>query len=470
MKYFLPTLLCAALLAGCGRQNAASSDQQSQAQLLEQQQALELSQLHERQAAQDEQERLAGASHQPQLAPAAAPAPPPSQPRPPVTPQQPLPAPAQSGGDEPFSFYNALTPYGAWLRMPGYGYLWQPAATVQNPLWRPYTLGHWVFTDDGWAWVSEEPFGWITYHYGRWLHTRGNGWLWMPGNQWAPAWVSWRYGGDYVGWAPLPPEAVFDPGAGIQQWADRQYNISPGDYTFVPAAAFGDDNMAEDEAPPDQTAPIYDASNNLTDIYYDNGAGAIVVYGPNYPFMRSKARRPLHAPYTLRRVGSARGLGNAASFSGDTIQIPAPVFGARGEAGSPRTVRGPVQENRVVSQQAAPAARIENTAESAVIRAQPYATPARPLVETQQAHEVQVIQQMQAERELARQQQAAEAAEAAGAAGAAHTAAGIAQQQQRQRAAEFAHAQPAAGFVPAGRPAPIAPAGNPSGNGRGLQP
>ena len=33
----------------------------------------------------------------------------------------------------------------------------------------------------------------------------GRGWVWVPGTVWAPAWVSWRYGGGYVGWAPLPP-------------------------------------------------------------------------------------------------------------------------------------------------------------------------------------------------------------------------------------------------------------------------
>src|SRR2546423_9736807 len=29
----------------------------------------------------------------------------------------------------------------------------------------------------------------------------------VPGDEWAPAWVSWRSSKDYVGWAPLPPEA-----------------------------------------------------------------------------------------------------------------------------------------------------------------------------------------------------------------------------------------------------------------------
>nr|WP_151983226.1 DUF6600 domain-containing protein [Rhizobium sp. EC-SD404] len=73
--------------------------------------------------------------------------------------------------------------------------------------WRPYTQGHWAYTNDyGWYWVSDEPFGWATYHYGRWGYSRSYGWYWVPGNVWAPAWVTWRTGGDYVGWAPLAPE------------------------------------------------------------------------------------------------------------------------------------------------------------------------------------------------------------------------------------------------------------------------
>lgn len=72
--------------------------------------------------------------------------------------------------------------------------------------WRPYTLGHWVYTKRyGWTWVSEEPFGWATYHYGRWGYAEDIGWYWVPGTRWAPAWVSWRRSNDYIVWAPLPP-------------------------------------------------------------------------------------------------------------------------------------------------------------------------------------------------------------------------------------------------------------------------
>jgi hypothetical protein len=255
------------------------------------------------------------------------------------------------------SFYDALSPYGSWVQIPGYdGYLWQPSATVRNPSWRPYTMGHWVYTDDGWTWVSDEPFGWITYHYGRWMRTRTLGWVWMPGDQWAPAWVSWRYGDDYVGWAPLPPEAQFNGATGIQQWADDRYSLGPEDYTFVPAAAFGDDDMAADQAPPDQADAIYDDSNNITNIYYDTGASAIICYGPNYDFMRSKSRRPLPPPYTLRRGGFQPRGNNRAIVSGKAIEVAAPRIVHTGSAGAPHTVRGLVVDTRLVVPPHAPSA------------------------------------------------------------------------------------------------------------------
>src|SRR5271155_2920265 len=261
---FAMALSCAALVAGCGRQAATESDaeKQHQEQLAEEQQAQLLSALHEREAALDERDRLLTEREQ-QLAVAPASPAAPQQPAPPPVATAPAPAASASPDVTYQEFYDALSPYGTWVQMPGYGYVWQPLATVQDFRWRPYTLGRWAYTDDGWTWASDEPFGWITYHYGRWKRTHTLGWVWVPADEWAPAWVSWRYGNYYVGWAPLPPEARFDGATGIQQWADQQYNLGESDYTFVPASEFADENMADEEVPPDQADSIYDDSNNV---------------------------------------------------------------------------------------------------------------------------------------------------------------------------------------------------------------
>src|ERR1700689_5327455 len=65
------------------------------------------------------------------------------------------------------TFYDQLGDQGTWVQTDDYGYVFQP--NVSDPNWAPYTDGHWAYTDVGWMWVSDEPWGWATYHYGRWV-------------------------------------------------------------------------------------------------------------------------------------------------------------------------------------------------------------------------------------------------------------------------------------------------------------
>jgi len=105
-------------------------------------------------------------------------------------------------------FRPALAPYGRWQQHSRWGEVWIPSRMTRD--WRPYTNGHWVYTDDwGWYWVAnadEDDWGWVTYHYGRWVFDSNFGWVWVRGNEWGPAWVDWRQGSEYIGWAPLPPD------------------------------------------------------------------------------------------------------------------------------------------------------------------------------------------------------------------------------------------------------------------------
>ena len=108
------------------------------------------------------------------------------------------------------NFASELDPYGTWAESE-FGPVWIPAAT-DDPEWAPYTQGRWLYSDQGWTFVSDEvisPYGWIVYHYGRWIrHPQNHRWCWIPGTQWAPAWVSWRRGDGFIGWQPLPPEPL----------------------------------------------------------------------------------------------------------------------------------------------------------------------------------------------------------------------------------------------------------------------
>jgi hypothetical protein len=104
-------------------------------------------------------------------------------------------------------FDAPLSACGSWVEVGSYGRCWRPDGVVVG--WRPYCNGYWVWTDYGWYWVSDEPWAWACYHYGFWVYDSIYGWIWVPGRDWAPAWVCWRFGGGYIGWAPMPPPGRF---------------------------------------------------------------------------------------------------------------------------------------------------------------------------------------------------------------------------------------------------------------------
>jgi hypothetical protein len=118
----------------------------------------------------------------------------------PVQPQQAVPA--QSG---PQTYFSDLGAYGSWINTPEYGQVWVPYAN-RTAGWRPYFYGSWVYTNWGWTWMSDEPWGAGPYHYGRWVWVNSQQWAWVPGYTWGPAWVVWGTSGSYVGWAPMGPD------------------------------------------------------------------------------------------------------------------------------------------------------------------------------------------------------------------------------------------------------------------------
>ena len=106
-------------------------------------------------------------------------------------------------------FEAALAPFGAWIDDAALGRVWAPSAAVVGPGFSPYaTNGSWVLTEYGWTWDTAWTWGWAPFHYGRWTVLDKRGWVWVPGTLWGPAWVAWRAGRHYVGWAPLPPRGM----------------------------------------------------------------------------------------------------------------------------------------------------------------------------------------------------------------------------------------------------------------------
>jgi hypothetical protein len=136
-------------------------------------------------------------------------------------------------------FYDALSPYGSWMQVPDYGWVWQPSVEQINPDWEPYCDGgHWLYTDTGWYWMSDYTWGWAPFHYGRWFHHPTLSWLWVPDTVWGPAWVCWRRTPLYCGWAPLPPAAVYEYGRGFCYYgvtvgSDYDYGLSWDYFVFI---------------------------------------------------------------------------------------------------------------------------------------------------------------------------------------------------------------------------------------------
>src|SRR5437764_8550383 len=111
----------------------------------------------------------------------------------------------------------------------------------------PYRNGYWDYTDVGMVWVSNEPFAWVTSHYGRWWYSDGlQSWAWVPDTTWGPSWVDWRESGDYLGWAPLPPQIVVERGDSVPIAA----------WHFAPAARIVDHNVSRYFVPRERVAEI----------------------------------------------------------------------------------------------------------------------------------------------------------------------------------------------------------------------
>jgi hypothetical protein len=240
-------------------------------------------------------------------------------------------------------FYTKLEPYGDWIETRDYGYVYRPREAASGR-WRPYLNGHWVYTDAGWTWISDEPFGWATYHYGRWTRIRGVGWVWVPADEWAPAWVSWRKGADYVGWAPLPPEARFDRRSGIHNWSDSYYDIGPDQYVFVLTRQFGDERVERAIVPEQRNVTIISQTANVTNITYNNTM--IVNQGPSYEELQAQTQTPIRR-LRLERQTTVTVNEPRAALRGDVLEIPAPIIAPVRPSERPRTIKQTIAQATV---------------------------------------------------------------------------------------------------------------------------
>ena len=132
--------------------------------------------------------------------------------------------------------FSVLDSYGQWVNVPGLGTVWRP---YDENNWQPYYNGQWIWTDQGWLWQSDEPYGWVVYHYGNWDYSDAYGWVWLPNYVWQPARVRWYQSNGYIGWAPMPP-----PGSSTASIIYNNGYVNKA-WVFVPEQQFDNNKVGQ---------------------------------------------------------------------------------------------------------------------------------------------------------------------------------------------------------------------------------
>lgn len=232
-------------------------------------------------------------------------------------------------------FYSSLSSYGEWIDC-DFGYVWRPLYVAHG--WRPYVHGRWVWTSYGWYWVSYEPFGWATFHYGRWQYDDYYGWIWVPDEVWGPAWVEWRYDDDYIGWAPLPPQATFSFSVGISYASGWQAPIHY--WSFVPCRNFTTTRIVDYVQPVERTRRIFGSTRHEVNISSDGGR--IVNRGVDVNFVERRGNTRINRVEVVERERD-RGNGDRVvrESNRERVEIFRPHLDnqTRGEESRPTQVR-----------------------------------------------------------------------------------------------------------------------------------
>jgi hypothetical protein len=263
-------------------------------------------------------------------------------------------------------FHDQLAAYGTWVDVQDYGPCWSPSASSEAD-WRPYSdHGHWIYTENGWYWESDYPWGEIAFHYGRWFLAPSGVWVWLPDYTWGPSWVCWRKTADCCGWAPLPPGAHIEVGVGLVFNGKRvnlDFGLNERDFTFVAYNHFLDSDVHGHVLSRSDTVNAYNSSKIVNNYKIENNI--IVNEGLGRDQIQPLTQRPIktekvvvHDPRIAKQIsqpagptGSVRPQGPTPTETGPrgprrSGEPPGVAPGTtRGEPG-PKTGSGPVPPER----------------------------------------------------------------------------------------------------------------------------
>jgi len=250
---------------------------------------------------------------------------------------------------------TTLSGYGQWVDTDDYGQVWRPDATVVGVDFTPYESGgSWAYTDAGWAFACDYPWGWLPFHYGRWAWFHDY-WGWVPGHRWSPAWVEWRHGGGFVGWRPMAP-GHRDPNA-----RDFRHGSGP---------LIRDHRHAEqhDAHWRFATVPDFGRPHIRSHIYGNPAEGLRVTSTVAAPPVRARTTVPAGSLMRSRFAAGGRLTQPGSNQFGGPQQV-------RDHRSDPRAFQPPAQPDRPTRAQ--PYQTYQPPAYRPPVRAQPYNPPAR---------------------------------------------------------------------------------------------
>jgi hypothetical protein len=142
--------------------------------------------------------------------------------------------------------------------------------------------------------------------------------------------VTWRYSGDYCGWAPLPPRAVFREGvgffyngAGVSVGFDFGLNV--GAFTFVHTRDFCDPRPWRHRVESREATQIFNRATVINNFDVDRRNRNFINHGIEPERITAVTRREIH-PIAIRETTTRAARGEQLGRDGRTLMVNRPHF------------------------------------------------------------------------------------------------------------------------------------------------